>query len=179
MSMSTPMTPIRFRLTKVLVVKAATLASSRYYLRFIVFAVIVGLLTSAFFIFRGPGRTFERDVLAVFLTVAGAVIIALLFLALMRYVIYPFYARKNFQQQKALSDEMSLSWTGEVFLYQTGASRTEMPFAHLHGYRASDDIIILYVADAIYFVVPVGAFGDGETVSLFMRRLQQANVRKL
>jgi hypothetical protein len=179
MSESVPMTPIRFTLTKELVVKAATLAASRYYIRFLWFALIVGMLTSAFVLLNRPKPNLERELLATFLIIMSTLTIAMLMIGLMRYLIYPFYARRNFQQQKALTEEMSLSWTDEVFIYTSGKSKSEMPFANLHGYRASSEIIILYLADAIYHMVPIEAFGGTEQLGSFMLKLQQASVKQL
>jgi hypothetical protein len=173
------MTPIRFTLTKELVVKAARLSASRYTIRFLWFALIMGLLVSAFFLFSRPSWNLQRELILVFSIVAGALASALLMIGLMRYWIYPFQARKNFQQQKALSDEMSLSWTDKVFVYTTGKSRTEMPFENLHGYGVSGEIIILYLSDVIYYAVPVDALGDADTVGSFMRRLEEAGLRRL
>jgi hypothetical protein len=171
--------PIRFTLTEELAVKAAVLTASRYTIRFLWFALIVGLLTSAFFIVTGARWEPQRALLQAFLTMAGAVVIVLLINLLMRYWIYPFYARRNFRQQKALSEEMSLSWTDKEFLYTTGKSRTEMLFANLHGYRASGEVILLYLSDAIYYVIPVDAFGSIETSGSFMRKLEEAGLRRL
>jgi YcxB-like protein len=179
MSESVPMTPISFTLNKELVVKAAALAASRYYIRFLLFALIVGMLTSAFFIVSGSRANLERELLAASLTIMGALTVALLMIGLMRYVIYPLHARRNFRQQKALAEEMNLSWTDEVFIYTSGKSRSEMPFSNLHGYRTSSEIIILYLADTVYHMVPVDAFADTKTLDSFMHKLQQAGVKQL
>jgi hypothetical protein len=179
MSDSPPMTPMRFTLNQDLVVKAATLNSSRYYVRFLWFSIIVGLITSIFFLFSRSTWHLERELLGVVLIVTGTVVIALLLIGLARYVIYPFHARRNFRQQKALSDEMSLSWAGKDFICETGKSRTEMPFSNLHGYRASGEIIILYLSDAIYYMVPIKAFDGTEQSSSFMRALEEACVKRL
>jgi hypothetical protein len=177
MSQSPPMTPLRFTLSKDLVVKAAILSASRYYVRFLLFSLIVSLLVSAFFLFGRSRWELQRELLAAALVALGTFAMALLIIALMRYVIYPFHARRNFRQQKALSDEMSLSWADEAFCYTTGKSRTEMPFANLHGYRASSEIIILYLSDALYYAIPAEAFGDAETFGAFMRKLEKAGVK--
>jgi hypothetical protein len=170
---------MRFTLNEELVVKAATLNSSRNYVRFLWFSIIVGMITSSFFLFSRPTWHLERELVGSVLIVTGTIAIALLFIGLARYVIYPFHARRNFRQQKALSDEMGLSWADKDFIYETGKSRTEMPFANLHGYRASSEIIILYLSDAIYYMVPAEAFGDTVTFGSFKRKLEEAGVKRL
>jgi uncharacterized membrane protein YidH (DUF202 family) len=172
-------TPLRFTLSEELVVKAAKLAASRYQLQFLCFALVVGLLTSAFFLFSRPKWNLERELLQTFLIVASAVAMGLLILGLMRWWVYPSQARKNFRQQKALSEDMSFSWTDTEFRYATGKSRTEMPLENLHGYRASDEIIILYLSDAIYHAIPVDTFGGSEAHAAFMRQLEKAGLRRL
>jgi hypothetical protein len=171
--------PIRFTLNEELVVKAAQLASSRYYVRFLWFALITGLLTAIFFMFSRGRLDIMRDAIGAVVIVSFALAIATIILILLRYLIYPFYARKNFQQQIILSEEMSLSWTDNVICYAAGKSRTEMPFKNFHGYRASDEIIILYLSDAIYQMIPVNVFGSSEILKIFLGRLEEAGLRRL
>lgn len=176
---SHPLTPIRFTLNQELVVKAAILNSSRYYVRFLCFVAFVGLATSIFFMFRRSTWHLERELLSAFLIVVGTIVVGFMMIALMRYVVYPLHARKNFQQQKALLDEMELSWAADTFFLTTGKSRSEMPFANLHGYGASREIIILYLSDAIYYMVPIAAFESVEMSDQFKRKLEESGVKRL
>jgi hypothetical protein len=172
------MKPVRFTLNEETVVKAAQLSASHFYARLLWFGLGVGLLTSAWFLFSGHNWTLDHALIQVGLTTSGALAFALLVIAFLRYVLYPWYARRNFRQQKALSDEVSLSWTDQNFCFDAGKSRSEMPFANLHGFRTSDDMVLLYLSDAIYHAIPVVAFGGPELHGAFLRALEAAGVRK-
>jgi hypothetical protein len=172
------MQPVRFTLNEELVVKAALLNASRYYARFLVFAMVVALLTSAFFLFSRSDWVVEREVMQALLIIASTLAFALLLHGCLRYWIYPAQARKNFRQQKTLSEAMSLSWTDSVFCYAAGKSQIEMPFSSLHGYRASGEIVLLYHSDVIYQVVPAVAFGGPDAFDGFIRKLEAAGLRR-
>jgi uncharacterized membrane protein (DUF485 family) len=179
MSKTPPTVPICFTLTEALAIKASKLAASRYYVRFLLFAVIIALLVSAFFLFTGPNWSLGRSLVGASMIILGTLGVALILIGLMHTWIYPYFARKNFRQQKALSDEMGVSWSDTTMCYTAGRSRSEMPFANLHGYRASGDVLLLYVSDAIYYMIPVDAFNGAEAFSSFERRLEAAGLSKL
>lgn len=167
-----------FRLTEDLVVQAAVLDASRYSRRLLWFAAFTGVLVSGFFLFVRQEWSFDRALIQIALTVSGSVAVALVLNGLLRFWINPFQARRNFRQQRALSDEMSLSWTETEFCLAAGRSQTAMPFGNLHGYRTSDEMIILYVSDVLYHAFPRQAFSGIEQRRAFMRRLEESGVRR-
>ncbi len=172
------MTPIRFRLNEELVVKAAVLNAARFRMFYIVLAVAAAIWTAAFTLTGRGIWTWERWALQIGLTLAGTLAITGCLLLLLRHVVFPFEARRNFRQQKALSEEMALSWTDEAFLLDAGKSRTVMPFADLHGYRASRGMILLYVTGALYHLLPSEAFTGPDAHAAFLRKLEDAGVRR-
>jgi hypothetical protein len=171
--------PVRFKLTEEQGVQAAQLNSLRYAKRFLLFAFVTGVLTSVFFQWSRQAWDPVRDLLAAFLITSGTFVSGLLILGLMYYVVYPFHARKNLRQQNVLSEELSLSWNENDFCYASGKSRTEMPFANLHGYQASSEIILFYRSDAIYHMVPIAAFGSERLAADFLHKLEVAGLPKL
>jgi YcxB-like protein len=174
------MIPRQFKMTKELVVNAAVLNASRFQIFYVVLAVVVAISTVAFFSLTGKAAwTWERMALQIGLTLAGSLAITVSFLVLLRFVAFPFQARRHFRQQKALSEDMALSWTDEEFLLETGKSQTRMPFADLYGYRTSGEIVLLYLTGALYLLVPVDAFTSLDDHDAFLRKLQDAGVRRL
>jgi YcxB-like protein len=172
------MIPMPFKLNEELVVKAAVLNASRFQMFYVVLAVVVSISTAAFTLTGKATWTWERMALQIGLTLAGSLAITGVLLALLRFVACPFQARRNFRQQKSLSEDMALSWTDDAFLLETGKSRTEMPFADLHGFKASDEIVLLYLTNALYLLVPVGAFAGQAQLEAFLRKLREAGVRR-
>jgi hypothetical protein len=171
------MTPLRFTLDEAMVVKAARLATTHFYPRLLWLGGIIGLVVSAFFILRQQVWALDRALIQLGLTVAGAMAITGVVILILRHGVVPFEARRNYRQQKGLSDEFSLTWTDADFCLEAGQSRTAMPFTHLHGYRSSDDVIILYHSEMIYHAIPVTAFGGADRRDAFLLQLQQAGVR--
>ena len=177
--MTSDMTPLRFRLSEAAIIRAAGLNASRYNARIALFIVVVALLVSGFFIAEGNHRTIDRILLQIVLTVAGTCVIAGVVTCLIRYFILPMQARKNMRQQKALSEEMHLSWTRDAFCYASGQSRTVMPFTNLYGFKASDDVILLYNSNILYHLVPTTAFSHTGLQEVFVQHLVDAAVRRL
>ncbi len=172
------MEPIRFTLDESTVVAAARLYSRTGYRKLLWLAVVVGLLFVAYTLLGGDGRKPERILLQLGLTVAGSIAVAAVVVAVLHYWVIPAQARRNFRQQKGLSDEMSLAWTETEYTFAAGKSRTEMPLANLYGYRVSDDVLMLHLSEIIYHVIPIAAFGGPTLLGDFLQRLQAAGLRK-
>lgn len=173
------MTPLQFRLDETLAIKAARLDASRYNMRIIWFGLAFALLTSAVFIYTGGLDTPERIIFQLLMTVGGALVLGSATVFLLRAIFLPMKVRKNLRQYKPLAEEMQLSWTDDEFCYAAGKSRTEMPFRSLHGVRASGEVVLLYVSDTLYLLVPVAAFGGSGLHEAFIRHLAGAGVRRL
>jgi hypothetical protein len=171
-------TPLRFTLDEAIVIKAALLSVSHQYARLFLFSVVLGVAVSAVFFFQGDVESSNHFLMQAGLTVAATLVIALIVIIALRHWIIPVYARRNFRQQKLLSEESTLSWTDDEISYVTGKSRSEIPFADFHGYRTSDEVIILYLSDAIYHAIPVSAFGEPELRNAFVEKLDNAGVRR-
>ena len=179
MTTTADMTPLRFRISEAAMIRAAWLNASRYSARIALFAVVVALLVSVIFIAQGDHRTIGRILLQITLTVAGTCAIAGVVVYVLCYIALPMQVRKNLRQQKALSEEMQLSWTQDEFCYASGQSRTVMPFTDLRGFKVSGDVILLYNTDVLYHLVPTAAFGDTRLREPFIQRLVDAGIRRL
>jgi len=110
---------------------------------------------------------------AITLFVAGVLLV------LLRRVFFPFVARRNFRQQKAFAQDMRLSWSETDICYATGRSRTLAPFTDFYGYRLSDDLILLYLSNVIYLLVPVSAFDNIDQKADFIARLHHSGIKRL
>ena len=177
--MAADMTPLRFKISEAAMIRAAWLNSSRYNARIAVFTLVVALLVSGIFIAQADHMTIDRIVLQVILTVAGTCVIAVIVVWLTRYFILPIQVRKSLRQQKALFEEMQLSWTQDAFCYAAGQSRTVMAFTDLHGFKVSEDVMLLYHSDFLYNLILTAAFGDTGSRESFIERLVDAGIRRL
>lgn len=173
------MTPVAFTIDETLIVAASRLHLSRYRLRFFAFilicAVIGAMLTLLDRDQGDAGALLIRAAWAMVPTLALGLVLALA----LHYLFFPFIARRNFRQQKALAEPMLLSWTDDEYCYTTGKSRTVMPFAHLYGYRRSDSLILLYLTNVLYLVVPVAPLRSSATETALVAQLEKAGIRRL
>ena len=168
------MTPLPFRLDEQLLIKSARLNASRYNAHIFWFAVIVAVMLAGVIVYTDRNWTPGRLVL----NSAAPLAVAAILTVGLRLIMFPIHARRNLRQQKALSEDMTLSWTDKDFRYSSGKSYTEMPFADLYGYRASPDLILLYRSNQLFHVVPVSAFGDTALTEAFIHRLDENGVQR-
>ncbi|MCG6122037.1 MAG: hypothetical protein MEP57_04940 [Microvirga sp.] len=172
-------TPLRFSLDETMAVRAQWLHLARF--RAWAIWVILGLsILASSTIFLRLGQWELARILREFIQTAfisSALALALIW-GLYRFFI-PFVARRNFRQQKALAESMELSWSDDGFCYASGPSRTVMGFGDLYGYRMSDDLLLLYLSNVLYLIVPITAFDGADQRAAFVARLDAASVRRL
>ncbi len=176
---TSPMAPLRFHLPEALLISAARQNAARYNLRFLMFALIVGVLTSLYFAFQYSPRPLTQILINSSIIVLGAMVMAVVVLMLIRYLLMPMQVRKAMRQQKQLLEEMQLSWTQEEFVYTTGKSQTVMAFRSLHGFKIADDVILLYHSDVLYHLVPTAALAEASRLDAFATRLSEAGIKRL
>lgn len=171
--------PLQFKLSEQLVVKAAVLDGARFQGFYLVLAVLVAVCSTAYFALTGESAwTWERGALQISLTLVGAFSIAGVVIALVRFAVYPLQARRNFRQQKSLSQNMTLSWTDEDLLLEVGGSRSAVPFANLYGFRASKELVLLYITNNLYHLIPAAAFANQDQLGGFLLRLRESGIRR-
>ena len=173
------MTPLCFKISEAAMIRAAWLNASRYNARIALFTLVVALAVSGIFIAQGHHQSIGLMLLQISLTVSGACLIAVIVVWLIRLIVLPMQVRKNLRQQKALSEEMQLSWTQDAFCYAAGQSRTVMAFTDLHGFKVSEDVMLLYHSDFLYNLILTDAFGDIGLRESFIERLVDAGIRRL
>jgi hypothetical protein len=172
-----PMVPLRFKLDEPMLIKAAKLNASRYDIRIFLVILSAALLTFGFFLYQSHHRNLEWFIVHVLMSLAALFAGCSVFL--LRAIALPIQVRKNLRQQKALAEEIQLSWTDDEFCLAAGKSQTVMPFTDLHGFRASGDVILLYRTDLLYNLVPVAALGGSGLHEAFIQCLVGAGVRRL
>jgi hypothetical protein len=170
--------PIEFNLTQAIVVRASQLHGKKYVVRFLGMSVVAAMMVSAYFLITSNDFSKERIFVQVLTTLFGALVIAGSVVTFLHFWIHPFYARKNFRQQKMLSHTMSIAWTEVGFVFSTGNSRTDMAFADLFGYRASNDLLLLLLSAELYYVVPLGSLGNEALARDLLTALDVASVKR-
>jgi hypothetical protein len=172
------MEPLRFKLDESIVVKAAQLNASRFTIKFIRFSLVLAVLVAAYQVFERGDWSLRAISLRLAISTAIALLLAGCFLIILRVIVCPWQARRNFRQQKQLSEDMELAWTPDELAYGGGKSRTVIPFKHLHAYQASDDLILLYLSENLYHLVPVSALATSGRREALVERLEEAGVRR-
>lgn len=103
----------------------------------------------------------------------------ILFIPFCYYIIVPYRVRKQFKQMPSLSQEMQLSWTEKDFIFRSGKSVSEFPFADLHKWCANDESLTIFPTYLIHYMVPRRAFPDNATYNEFQSRLIENGVRRI
>jgi hypothetical protein len=95
----------------------------------------------------------------------------------MRRVFLPYRSRKLFAQHKALHPPMTLEWDREALQVhaETGNSRT--PWRDYLGRREDRSVILLYVSEALFLMVPLRGFVDAAQEQSFRECLAAVSER--
>ena len=81
-------------------------------------------------------------------------------------------AKEVFRQQHGLRKPHELLWDERGVTIAAEDSRSSVPWADFHKYRELDDQFVLFLSDAMFFMVPKRAFPDGSLADAFRRVLQ-------
>ncbi len=173
------MTPLPFTISQKMVVRAALLHLGRYRWYFIgavTFWVVISVTPVLMRIGVWDNASilryaFQNSVIT--LALSGALFV------FFRWVFFPFVAGRNYRQQKAFSQDMRLSWNAQEFCYATGRSQTFAPFTDLYGYRVADDMVLLYLTNVLYMLVPATVFDDAGQKADLIACLDKAGLRRL
>jgi len=79
----------------------------------------------------------------------------------LNYVLVPRKARKLFRQQKSLHSEASIGWSGEGFSYKSPLTTTLHPWAHYRAWGENKDVLVMFLTDTQFNLVPKRHIPDG------------------
>jgi hypothetical protein len=172
------MEPVKITLTDAIAVKAGHLHDKKYALRYFVFVGLAAAIIAAYFLIKGGHASIERILVQLLLTLVGSFFLAGATGGVIYFLISPIFARRNFRQQKMLMQDMTLSWTKDRYLYTAGNSRSDIAFADLHGYRASKELLLFYITENLFHIIPLGDLGNEAHVRDLFETLGAANVKR-
>jgi hypothetical protein len=172
------MEPFQFNLTEAILVKAAQLHGGKSIPVSLGMAALVAVAISVYSLLDAENMSIERGLLEFLLILTATMVSAGCVLALTHFWINPMHARRNFRQQKMLAQGMSISWTDARFVFACADSRADMAFSDLYGYRASNDLVLLYLSQVLYYAIPRKSLDGLDLANDLLEKLQAAQVRR-
>ncbi|WP_101675552.1 YcxB family protein [Alloalcanivorax mobilis] len=110
---------------------------------------------------------FTRDLPAV---VTGLVVYVLL--SGLMYL-WPWRARKNFREYKALSEPQTIHVSEEGLSITQPSAEGRLPWDHIVKWRRGKRVILIYPARNLFYMLPAHFFADQDQMDRFATLLQQ------
>jgi YcxB-like protein len=176
------MTPIPFTLTEADMLAGNRLAIRRYIrngaLRFVigVIAVSAGVTMIAFAFAPRPfadAMTLFAEILAIYTALAIALGVFIVFVAPKQR------AKKNFKQMPALRRGQSVVWDDAAIAFTSEYGNASIPFADLHQWAADDEIVIIYPADHLFYMLPARVFATEGDRDALIAALEASPVKRI
>ncbi len=88
-------------------------------------------------------------------------------------------AKKNFKQMPALSREQTVSWDSASIAFASEYGNARIPLAELYQWAADDEIVIIYPADHLFYMLPRRVFANGDDRDRLIGALESSLVRRI
>lgn len=92
---------------------------------------------------------------------------------ILRTLIFPWKARKIFDQQKSLHESGEFSWSEEGLSVKAETASSLTPWNNYSRWRENNDVFNLYHSDAIFQIFPKRLFSNVEEEMEFRMYLQE------
>lgn len=89
------------------------------------------------------------------------------------HLICPWQARKNYRNYKAIQQPLKLELTADGFIIKAENGISAIKWHHLLKWRENGDIIIVYFAPKLYYLVPKRISDTGFDIGSFRQLLQE------
>ena len=176
------MTPIAFTLTEADMVAGNRLAIRRSLRKLalrellVVIAIPLGITMLTYAIQPKP----FADVLMLFVKLLGVFIaLAVVFTLVLIFLMPKQRARKNFRQMPALRRSQSVNWDATSITFTSDYGNASIPLADLHQWAADDEIVIIYPADHLFYMLPSRVFGDRRDWDSLIAALEASPVLRI
>ena len=176
------MTPLPYTLTVDDLVYGSRLAMRRQlatkWWKFMLFiAAVAAAVPMAIVIWNGwnAAKWFEgfRMMLAIYLP------LGLAFWLFIYFWLVGKRARKQFRQAPMLSREQRVHWDDEKMFFESANGTTHFDINELHQVCADDQILLLYPADHIFYVLPRRLFESDAQFNSLVSRVKQSGAKWL
>jgi hypothetical protein len=176
------MTPIAFTLTEADMLAGNTLAIRRYVRkgapRYALAIVLVSFGVTAIAYAFSP-RPFE-GVVTLFLGLLVLYTVLAVVLALFIVFIAPRQrAKKNYTQMPALRKGQTVVWDETSIAFTSDYGNASIPFADLHQWAANDDIVIIYPADHLFYMLASRVFTSPADRASLIAALEASGVKRI
>lgn len=151
-----------FSITEAVYLEGCRLSARRTPLRTTVGAVLPGAIVLLVFLFHFKDPV-SVSVLAGLGTAAGIA----LSVALVERTLIPWRARRLYEQHKGLHSPIEFSWTPEAVHLKAESGESTTPWSHYRRFQENDSVILLYLNDSMYHVIPKSVFLSESELSAF------------
>ncbi|MBF0434374.1 MAG: YcxB family protein [Magnetococcales bacterium] len=136
------------------------------YLMVVITAVLIGLVLYDHDDYAG------RQMVKVLGGLVGGIVGGLLAKIVMRYLYIPVKSKRIFQQHKIIQLPFSLTWNGDELISESKQGLIRILWSDIVKWKDNDQIILIYVSDINFVVIPKRIFSDLTVLASFMDHLQ-------
>ncbi len=176
------MTPIPFTLSTEDVLSAGRFGFIRAYRQNIlrnslILVFIAGLISAGIEIFDGFEISSFLELFMILVLIYTGLLLVLIPVAW--FVLVPIKTKKTFQQMPAISREQTLSWDDRAIMISSSQGNMCVPYAEFHRWTANKNVIMVYPADYVFYVLPRRIFPSQEGFDELAGLLLSSGVTKL
>lgn len=121
------------------------------------FLVLGAFLWAAWYSFFGNGASKGGLTNYGFLAVTA-------YLVLYFFVYVPWKTRRTFRQQKSLQRRITWNFDDSGLGIESETGQGRIPWADIHKWKENDHLYLLYVSDALYYMIPKRLFSSTDDV---------------
>ena len=132
-------------------------------------AALVLMLVLAALLAGFPEARYALACSAETLMLVGAVVLALLLLALvlaLRRPVLRSMARRTLEQRREMATPIEWSFDDQALRVVTRFTRSEFPWDALSGWREDEHVLLVYLADQLFHAVPKGQVEEAQVAAL-------------
>jgi YcxB-like protein len=97
---------------------------------------------------------------------------ALAFLLLIFFVYEPLKAKRVFRQYKALSEPTTVELRNDGLFFKRETGEGLVPWSHVIKWRSNDELLLLYPASGLFYLLPSHFFPSSEAFKEFVTRVR-------
>lgn len=105
--------------------------------------------------------------------IIGGVVAGLIALVILKYIVNPFYARRHYQQYKAIQESFEIELLDDGIFMQSPSASGKVAWDSVHKWRHNDTYILIYPMPRLYYIVPKSLRDNGLDIDLLIQQLNK------
>jgi len=94
------------------------------------------------------------------------------YLAAVAFIYVPLKARRNFRQNKALSEPMTIELREDGLYFVGNFSSGLIPWAHIYKWKSNSQIALIYRTSTMFHLIPSRFFSSANDYDAFLKSLR-------